>query len=161
MRALHFCERAIEPEGNVVSGFRVYRWDGVGFAYLGHVGANVTSYTDTGLPCGNQQFYQVTAYNSSGESEPVGFLEVRASACGTLDPYPYLGYTGIELLDSTLDTLYDGVLDNGEYDQVVFYEFGRTRLSLSVSSSEAGDTSCTATTATSPMREKCATLRAM
>lgn len=37
----------------------------------------------------------------------------------------YLGYTGIELTNSAFDILYTGVRDKNEYDQVVFYEFGR------------------------------------
>jgi serralysin len=37
----------------------------------------------------------------------------------------YLGFTGIELLESTFETLYTGVRDRDEFDQVLFYEFGR------------------------------------
>ena len=41
------------------------------------------------------------------------------SGCG------YLGETGIELTKPTFETLYNGVRDNDEYDQALFYEFGR------------------------------------
>lgn len=37
----------------------------------------------------------------------------------------YLGSTGIELDPGTFDALYSGVLANNQFDQVVFYEFGR------------------------------------
>ncbi|HEY3570827.1 MAG TPA: hypothetical protein VGP73_23050 [Thermoanaerobaculia bacterium] len=36
-----------------------------------------------------------------------------------------LGSTGIELLKSTFEILYTGVRDRNQFDQVVFYEFGR------------------------------------
>ena len=35
------------------------------------------------------------------------------------------GRTGIELQQSLFDTLYEGVHDDGQYDQTLFYEFGR------------------------------------
>lgn len=37
----------------------------------------------------------------------------------------YLGATGSEILDSFFQILYDGVANHTEYDQVMFYEFGR------------------------------------
>ena len=37
----------------------------------------------------------------------------------------YLGLTGIEVLEDYFMLLYDGVHDRNEYDQVIFYEFGR------------------------------------
>lgn len=37
----------------------------------------------------------------------------------------YVGATGIELMNGTFDSLYKGVRDRNEYDQAVFYEFGR------------------------------------
>jgi hypothetical protein len=39
--------------------------------------------------------------------------------------YSYLGWTGIELLTPYFNALYNGVRDNNQYDQVVFYELGR------------------------------------
>lgn len=37
----------------------------------------------------------------------------------------YLGLTGIELLESTFNKLYQDARDRNSYDQAVFYEFGR------------------------------------
>ncbi len=39
--------------------------------------------------------------------------------------YSYLGYTGIELMTPYFNILYNGVKNNNQYDQVVFYELGR------------------------------------
>lgn len=46
-----------------------------------------------------------------------------SSTCGA--GCGYLGATGIEILDSSWNDLYEGVDERGEYDQVVFYELGR------------------------------------
>ncbi|MCL4859219.1 MAG: CAP domain-containing protein [Caldilineaceae bacterium] len=43
----------------------------------------------------------------------------RGAGCG------FLGWTGIELTHESFAILYNGVRDNDEYDQVVFYELGR------------------------------------
>lgn len=37
----------------------------------------------------------------------------------------YLGFTGSEMAQTYFDVLYNGVKTNGQYDQVMFYEFGR------------------------------------
>jgi hypothetical protein len=50
-------------------------------------------------------------------------VAVVPSTCGY--GCAYLGATGIELLTPAFDILYTGVRDRNEYDQVVFYEFGR------------------------------------
>jgi len=39
--------------------------------------------------------------------------------------YSYLGSTGIEVMTPYFNTLYNGVVNNNQYDQVVFYELGR------------------------------------
>jgi hypothetical protein len=45
------------------------------------------------------------------------------STCGA--GCAYLGATGIEIQNYYFDLLYNGVRDDNEFDQVVFYEFGR------------------------------------
>jgi fibronectin type 3 domain-containing protein len=51
------------------SGFRIERsLTGDAFAQIGSVGANVTSYADTGLAAGTAYYYRVCAYNASGNS---------------------------------------------------------------------------------------------
>lgn len=63
------------------SGFKIYRWNGSTFAYWASVGANVTSYTDSGLPCGTTYAYDVTAYNGNGESSHAPWINAATSAC--------------------------------------------------------------------------------
>lgn len=51
------------------SGFQVERSaDGTSFAQIAVVGANVTSYSDTGLRANRTQHYRVRAYNAAGAS---------------------------------------------------------------------------------------------
>ena len=54
---------------NNESGFRIERGpDGVSFAEIATVGANVTSYSNTGLTANTTYYYRVRAYNSAGNS---------------------------------------------------------------------------------------------
>ena len=50
-------------------------------------------------------------------------VAVVAKTCGA--GCGYLGATGIELTPDTFKTLYNGVKDRHEWDQVICYEFGR------------------------------------
>jgi hypothetical protein len=50
-------------------------------------------------------------------------IAVVPSTCGA--GCAYLGSTGIEMLPEWFNTLYTGVRDRNQFDQVVFYEFGR------------------------------------
>jgi hypothetical protein len=50
-------------------------------------------------------------------------IAVVASTCGA--GCSYVGFTGTEILSSYFDILYNGVAFSQEYDQVLFYEFGR------------------------------------
>jgi PKD repeat protein len=50
-------------------------------------------------------------------------IAVVPSTCGA--GCGYLGYTGIELATGTFQSLYNGVKDNNQFDQAVFYELGR------------------------------------
>lgn len=51
------------------SGFKIYRsTDGVSFSRIATVGANVTSYTNTGLTAGTTYYYEVKAYIKHGDS---------------------------------------------------------------------------------------------
>lgn len=50
-------------------GFKIERSvDGLNFVQIKEVGANVTSYTDAGLPNTKQYWYRLAAYNSGGNS---------------------------------------------------------------------------------------------
>ena len=47
------------------------------------------------------------------------------SACAGDAACSYLGVTGTEIFNSYFETLYNGVAINNQYDQALFYEFGR------------------------------------
>jgi Peptidase family M23/Fibronectin type III domain len=51
---------------NNETGFVVYRWNGSAWAQIATVGANVTSFTDTGLQPSTTYFHTVCAQNSAG-----------------------------------------------------------------------------------------------
>lgn len=50
-------------------------------------------------------------------------ISVVSATCGA--GCGYLGFNGIEILGPYFTTLYNGVLANNQYDQVLFYELGR------------------------------------
>lgn len=71
------------------NGFRVYRWGGTDWQNIGTVGSNATSYTDASLSCGVTYYYQVGAYNDSGETWNIGgYLTTQTSACPTAPSTP-------------------------------------------------------------------------
>jgi hypothetical protein len=49
----------------------------------------------------------------------------KDSACAGDAACSYLGETGTEIFKPYFETLYDGVQQNNQYDQALFYEFGR------------------------------------
>jgi PKD repeat protein/uncharacterized protein (DUF2141 family) len=71
---------------NYEDGYKIYKWDYLNgawdFYYLTSVGANVTNFTDSPLQCGGVgYFYQVSAYNSQGESSRAGWVQGTTAAC--------------------------------------------------------------------------------
>jgi hypothetical protein len=71
------------------SGFNIYRWSFNGvkwdFTYLDKVGVNVKTYTQSGLDCGSDlNYYQVAAYNATGESTRTAALQGITSPCSTV-----------------------------------------------------------------------------
>ena len=66
------------------SGFRIERSpDGTAFAEIATVGANATSYANTGLTAATQYWYRVRAYNNTGASSYAG-----PTSATTLAPAP-------------------------------------------------------------------------
>ncbi len=53
---------------NFEGGFKIERWNGGGFVQINTVGANATTYTDTGRTPGQTYNYRVRAYNNIGDS---------------------------------------------------------------------------------------------
>ena len=53
-------------------------------------------------------------------------LDIIAEVPGTCGAAcSYLGYTGTEIDSTSFNTLYNGVLNSNQFDQALFYEFGR------------------------------------
>jgi hypothetical protein len=49
-------------------GFKIERWNGSGYLQINTVGANVTTYADSGLAASTTYLYRVRAFNSAGDS---------------------------------------------------------------------------------------------
>ena len=84
------------------SGFHVYRsTDGVNFAVAATLGANVTSFGDSGLTAGTTYYYKVSAYNAGGEN----FSPMATSATLPLAPSSPTGinFTGISMTGITVN----------------------------------------------------------
>ena len=63
---------------NNESGFKIERQTGAGsFTEVGTVGANVTTFANTGLANNTQYTYRVRAYNDAGESNPSNQITLR------------------------------------------------------------------------------------
>ncbi|EFO80305.1 fibronectin type III domain-containing protein [Oscillochloris trichoides DG-6] len=75
---LHWQDNATNEEG-----YKLYKWDGIAgnWILVANIGANTTQYTDTALTCASTYYYEVKAYNSSGESNTSGWIEVATSVC--------------------------------------------------------------------------------
>ena len=52
---------------NNETGFKLEHWTGSEWAQIAQLGANVTSYPNTGLAAGTTYFYRVSAYNSAAK----------------------------------------------------------------------------------------------
>ncbi len=75
---------------NNEDGFKIERApDGVTFSQMGTVGANVTTFTDTGLTAATPYTYRVRAYNTGGDSP------YSAPASATTRPNPPATPTGL------------------------------------------------------------------
>jgi len=73
------------------TGFRIERSaDGTSFTEISTVGANVTTYADTGLSASSQYWYRVRAYNGSG---PSGYS--NSASATTQPPSPPSAPTGL------------------------------------------------------------------
>jgi hypothetical protein len=64
------------------TGYKIQRKTGVGGTYsqVGTVGANVTSYSNTGLSASTTYYYRVMAYNVTGDSAQSNEVEATTSA---------------------------------------------------------------------------------
>ena len=69
------------------TGFRIERsQDGTSFTEISTVGANVTTYADTGLSASTQYWYRVRAYNGSGPSGYTNTASATTQAPPPLQP---------------------------------------------------------------------------
>lgn len=89
-------------------GFKIYRWDDCGggnwdFCPYATVGADVTTFTDTPLSCGQQQWYEVSSYNANAESEQTFWVSATTDRCSLFNEAPARNYftTGTATLSWT------------------------------------------------------------
>jgi subtilisin len=76
---------------NTEQGFKIERCSGVdctGFAQIATVGANVTSYSNTGLTASTSYSYRVRAYNAAGDSGYSNTASAVTQAAPTLPAAP-------------------------------------------------------------------------
>lgn len=78
-------------------GFRLYKWLPINneqwdFVEYTNLGANSTSFLDPNLNCGTSYYYQISSYNSYGESLRTDWIEATTAACSYPAPPgdPYL-----------------------------------------------------------------------
>ncbi len=78
------------PSNPVQTGYKVYRWNGSTFAYIGSTPADTTQYADIGLQCNSGYSFQVTAYNGIAELAPTPFINASTASCSspTATPTP-------------------------------------------------------------------------
>lgn len=67
------------------TGYRIYRLSGSEFSLLASVGANVTTFTDSNLDCGETYSYESTAFNNQGESTHSSVVNATAGICSPTD----------------------------------------------------------------------------
>ena len=70
------------------SGFRLERLIGATYTQIATVGANVLSYTDSGLTAGSTYCYQIRAFNSAGTSSPSNLSCATAPETGSTPSTP-------------------------------------------------------------------------
>lgn len=90
-RTMHTVQLAWNDVADNESGFKIYRWgfgdNGWDFYYHDSVGTNEQSYWDgpswmgDTLSCGASYYYLVSAYNTNGESERVGWVVATTEDC--------------------------------------------------------------------------------
>ena len=82
------------------SGFKIERLDGAQYVQIATVGANVQSYTDSGLATASNYCYRVSAFNSAGASAPSN--TACATAAESLDSTQSTATGSSSTTDSTL-----------------------------------------------------------
>ncbi len=67
-------------------GYRLYKWDGVGYRLYKELPTNTTQYSVDNMQCGQVDFYLITVFNSAAEKTLPGALQVSSVACPDPDP---------------------------------------------------------------------------
>lgn len=94
------------------SGFRVYRsTDSVNFSLLATVGANTTTYTNSGLSDATTYYYRVAAYNAAGEvSSVISSVQTLLAAILPSVTIQTVNMTSFDEIDITGSSQADNIL---------------------------------------------------
>nr|MDQ3805947.1 fibronectin type III domain-containing protein [Acidobacteriota bacterium] len=80
------------------TGFKLYRsTDGVNFFRTATLGANVTTYSDTGRPASTTFYYRVVAYNAEGNSADSNTVAATTFPPATVKPAAPTGLVAVAL----------------------------------------------------------------
>ncbi|MBN2181846.1 MAG: fibronectin type III domain-containing protein [Sedimentisphaerales bacterium] len=85
------------------AGFNIERWNGVVFVEIATVGANVTTFIDSGLSEGTTYTYRVCAYNSAGASSYSNEASATTPGGTILPPAAPTGLTAIAVSSSQIN----------------------------------------------------------
>jgi hypothetical protein len=83
------------------TGYKIYEWNGITFVYLASVGIDVTTFTDNRGTCGWDEYYEVSAYNSIGESVHANWIHGYTLPCTPSQSIPENGSSKLYNYDLT------------------------------------------------------------
>ena len=87
---------------NNEAGFGVFRWDGTTWLKIASVGANITSYSDTGLQPSTTYFHTVCAHNSAGASCAGTYSTASTQGSNVTPPLAPSNPTAVALSSSSI-----------------------------------------------------------
>jgi len=97
---------------NNEDGFVLYRWNGTTWVQIATVGANVTSYTDTGLQPATQYRHLACAQNGAGMNCPAWSSYATTTGIATTPPAAPTGLSAVPLSSSAITVSWADNSDN-------------------------------------------------